>query len=56
MREIIVRKFHDIHQENQLALFAKDIERILKFNIQVPLPRSGSLDIDTVLDSDYLFG
>ena len=56
MREIIVRKFHDIHQENQLALFAKDIERILKFNIQIPLPRSGSLDIDTVLDSDYLFG
>ena len=56
MRDIIVRKFYEIHLENQLEIFAKHVEGTLGFNPQVPLPKLGSLDYSSVLQSDYLFG
>lgn len=56
MRDIIVRKFYEIHLENQLEIFAKHVEGTLGFNPQVPLPKLGTLDYSSILQSDYLFG
>ncbi len=56
MRDIINREFYNIHQENQLALFAQSVAKTLGFDPQVPLPERGILDISGVLEAEYLFG
>ncbi len=57
MREAINRNFYEIHKENLLDQFKKDIEdAVIKQPIARELPNRGDLDIGSVLDSDYLFG
>jgi DNA-directed RNA polymerase len=57
MREAINRKFYEIHKENLLESFKKDIEdAVIKQPIARELPQRGELDIRGALKSDYLFG
>ena len=56
MRQAINETFYAIHKENQLERFAKDIEDELGFAPTRALPVRGTLDISSVLESDYLFG
>ena len=55
MRIILKNKFYEIHKDNQLERFKKEIEGYLGVNLP-DVPTRGVLDIEGVLDSEYMFG
>ena len=54
MRTIIKEEFYEMHKHNQLESFRKDVEESIGFSLP-DLPERGGLQLDRVLQSEYLF-
>lgn len=54
MREITKRKFVELHSENLLANLKEQLEKYLGVELP-PVPETGTLDINKVLESEYFF-
>ena len=54
LRGLIREEFYEMHRENLLQEFRKDVEDRLGLRLPEP-PKRGGLDIERVLESDYLF-
>ncbi len=54
LRRLTREEFYAMHKENQLQRFREDVEKHLGLSLP-ELPRRGNLDIERVLESDYLF-
>jgi len=55
MRKALTETFYEIHKEQLLSKFKQDIEDVVG-PFYRPLPEQGNFDIETVRDSEYLFG